>query len=93
MGPLCSTVGTPFELIKLQMQLDTSAGGGGGGGSGGAQRQYTSAMDARKKLVGRHGVRVLYLGWRVNTVREIMFNTIFFSTFEHINHGRALHEY
>ena len=34
-----------------------------------------------------YGPRVFMLGHGVNTVRECVFNAVFFSTFEHVVHG------
>ena len=80
-GPICAIVGTPFELVKLQMQLD------GGGDGMRAKRAYKNSAECARTLWRKYGPRVFYLGYGVNTVRECVFNGVFFSTFEHINHG------
>ena len=79
-GPLCSIISTPFELVKLQLQLDSV-------NNAGKARKYRSSLDAAKQLYSRYGPRIFYLGHGVNTVRECVFHGIFFATYEHINHG------
>lgn len=76
-APLCSAITTPFELIKLQMQLDGKS----------AAPRYHNGMHAARELVRQHGMRILYLGHGVNTVREAVFHSVFFSTYEHIKQG------
>ena len=78
-GPLCAVISTPFELVKLQLQLDSA--------NHGSRRKYINSMDAAQQLFRRYGPRIFYLGHGVNTVRECVFHGIFFSTYEHINHG------
>ena len=102
-GPLCAMVSTPFELVKLQVQLDAanhSRGSGAGAGSagkmkmkqndqsaGGYRRKYSGSAHAARALMNKYGPRVFMLGHGVNTVRECVFNAVFFSTFEHVVHG------
>lgn len=102
-GPLCAMVSTPFELVKLQVQLDAanhSRGSGAGSGSagkmkmkqndpsaGGYRRKYSGSAHAARALMNKYGPRVFMLGHGVNTVRECVFNAVFFSTFEHVVHG------
>ena len=96
-------VSTPFELVKLQVQLDAanhSRGSGAGAGSagkmkmkqndqsvGGYRRKYSGSAHAARALMNTYGPRVFMLGHGVNTVRECVFNAVFFSTFEHVVHG------
>ena len=102
-GPLCAMVSTPFELVKLQVQLDAAnhsrgSGSGAGAGSagkmkmndqsaGGYRRKYSGSAHAARALMNKYGPRVFMLGHGVNTVRECVFNAVFFSTFEHVVHG------
>jgi len=97
-GPLCALVSTPFELVKLQVQLDAanhSRGGAAGAGrtstdqngSRGYVRKYSGSAHAARQLLKTHGPRVFFLGHGVNTARECVFNAVFFSTFEHTANG------
>ena len=96
-GPLCALVSTPFELVKLQVQLDAanhSRGGAAGArlatdqnGSSGYVRKYSGSAHAARQLLKTHGPRVFFLGHGVNTARECVFNAVFFSAFEHTAHG------
>ena len=97
-GPLCALVSTPFELVKLQVQLDAanhSRGGAAGegrtstdqNGSRGYVRKYSGSAHAARQLLKTHGPRVFFLGHGVNTARECVFNAVFFSTFEHTANG------
>jgi len=94
-GPLCALIGTPFELVKLQMQMETAR-------TNAAARTNTtgvkcSSLNAVKhknhpnvgalrfaqRLHSKYGWRVFYLGGSINVVRECLFNAVFFSTYEH----------
>ena len=92
-GPLCAAISTPFELVKLQLQLDGANRGGSGNAAGGrgpreyARRRYANSLDAARQLHARFGPRVFYLGWGVNATRECVFHAVFFSTYEHLVHG------
>ena len=92
-GPLCAAISTPFELVKLQLQLDGANRGGSGNAAGGrgpreyARRRYANSLDAARQLHARFGPRVFYLGWGVNATRECVFHAVFFSTHEHLVHG------
>jgi solute carrier family 25 carnitine/acylcarnitine transporter 20/29 len=96
-GPLCALIGTPFELVKLQMQMETAR-------TNAAARTNTtgvksSSLNAVKhkndknvgalrfaqRLHSKYGWRVFYLGGSINVVRECLFNAVFFSTYEHVH--------
>ena len=98
-GPLCAMVSTPFELVKLQVQLDAanhSRGGdeanpnstaGDGSKRNRVRSQVLGSAHAARQLLKTHGPRVFFLGHGVNTARECVFNAVFFSAFEHRRAG------
>ena len=99
-GPLCALVSTPFELVKLQVQLDAANHSRRSrrrghsrrlatdqNGSSGYVRKYSGSAHAARQLLKTHGPRVFFLGHGVNTARECVFNAVFFSTFEHTANG------
>jgi solute carrier family 25 carnitine/acylcarnitine transporter 20/29 len=67
-APLVTVASTPFELVKVQLQLDTAACaaavGGGGAGHAGATpvRRFTGAAHAARTIAQQRGVRALWLG-------------------------------
>ena len=84
-GPPCALIGTPFELVKLQMQMEARHAHGG-------RNQKTfrrSAFRFATTLHSTYGWRVFYLGGATNVARECLFNAVFFSTFEHTRFGFA----
>jgi len=95
-GPLSAVISTPFELVKTQMQLNlkssehtasssSSSGSIGSGATPTANPPPTrsSAVHAMN-LVRMHGPRVLYYGYFVNTVREIVFLSTYFTVYENV---------
>ena len=97
-GPLCAMVSTPFELVKLQVQLDaanhsrtqlaaTQLATDRNASPIGYVRKYSGSAHAARQLLKTHGPRVFFLGHGVNTARECVFNAVFFSAFEHTAHG------
>ena len=98
-GPLCAAIGTPFELVKLQLQLDGVNATKNNGGQNNSNtkplnahapcngQNYRGALDAAKKLYKSYGPRVFYLGFGVNAAREMLFNAMFFGTYEHVQFG------
>tara|TARA_B100000405_G_scaffold294916_1_gene248462 strand:+ start:8036 stop:8881 length:846 start_codon:yes stop_codon:yes gene_type:complete len=99
-GPLCAMVSTPFELVKLQVQLDAANHSRGGAtkpiqtpqpatdpNATGYVRKYSGSAHAARQLLKTHGPRVFFLGHGVNTARECVFNAVFFSAFEHTANG------
>ena len=86
-GPPCALIGTPFELVKLQMQMEARHAHGGGGN----QKTFRdrSAFRFATTLHSTYGWRVFYLGGATNVARECLFNAVFFSTFEHTRFGFA----
>ena len=57
-GPLASLVSTPFELVKIQMQVS---------------KQYRNSLEACSSIYTNHGARAIFRGHAVNTAREMLF--------------------
>ena len=84
-GPPCALIGTPFELVKRQMQMENVRHGAGKNGAKSETRG--GAWRFARRLHARYGWRVFYLGLGVNVARECLFNAIFFTTYEHTQFG------
>lgn len=67
-GPVASLISTPFELVKLQMQV---------------YKQYSSSINAAVSILHRQGILALYKGHQVNTFREMLFLGTYFTVYEH----------
>ena len=74
-GPVTSSQSTPFEVVKVQMQLDSLSG---------ERNKFRSTPHAVQKIVRRHGVATLWTGFGVNCLRESMFFATYFFTYEHL---------
>jgi len=70
-GTCCSFLSTPFELVKVQLQLDTRK-----------SRHYTGSAQCALYLLRTHGVSSLYRGFVVNTAREATFCSVYFGSYE-----------
>ena len=101
-GPLCALIGTPFELVKLQMQMETArtnaAARTNATGASQSSRDHkikiknkndpnVGALRFARRLRASYGWRVFYLGGTINVARECLFNAVFFSTYEHAQFG------
>ena len=92
-------IGTPFELVKLQMQMEARHARGGrnqkthsahsASHPSHRRRLESSAFRFATTLHSTYGWRVFYLGGATNVARECLFNAVFFSTFEHTRFGFA----
>lgn len=83
-GPIASTISTPFELVKTQMQLSASNSAMTSNGN-----VWRNSLHAAVDLVKRFGIRYLYLGHSVNTLREMLFLSTYFSVYEHLKYSLA----
>ena len=96
-GPPCALIGTPFELVKLQMQMEARHADGRNQKTHSVSVRHphrrrlkeTSAFRFATTLRSTYGWRVFYLGGATNVARECLFNAVFFSTFEHTRFGFA----
>ena len=73
-GLVASVVSTPFELLKIQLQLQQRSSG------------YKGLRDAAARLAMERGVFVsggLYTGHAVNSCREFAFCATYFGVYEH----------
>ena len=46
-------------------------------------KKYRGSWDCAKTLVKNHGVKMLYTGYVVNNIREIIFCSVYFGAYEH----------
>ena len=80
-GPIASLISTPFELVKTQMQLSASRNSN--------NPAWRNSFFAATDLMKRNGFLSLYLGHSVNTTREIVFLSTYFTVYEHIKYYLA----
>jgi len=66
-GPVAAVVSTPFDLLKVQMQMY-------------GHHNFFKAVSHIMREGG--GVRALYVGGRVNMLREVVFGMTYFGTYE-----------
>ncbi|ELR20561.1 carrier superfamily protein [Acanthamoeba castellanii str. Neff] len=79
-GAIATFLSTPFEMVKVQLQLDNVA-----------LKQYRGTFHCAKELVKLHGPKILYNGFSVNMFREVVFCTVYFGCYEQLKH--ALNQY
>lgn len=68
-GLSSSVLSTPFEVVKVRMQHASGS-------------KYSGSTDAAKRLVRAYGPSVLFTGHVINTVREMIFCTVYFGGYE-----------
>ena len=73
-GPVASSISTPFELLKIQLQIQSKSG---------SSAAFTSTFDAARVIVRERGPLGLFVGHGVNTVRECVFLAAYFGVYEH----------
>ena len=93
-GPPCALLDTPFELVKLQMQMEARHAVGRNQKTHSAshphrRRLESSAFRFATTLHSTSRLARFYLGGATNVARECLFNAVFFSTFEHTRFGFA----
>jgi solute carrier family 25 carnitine/acylcarnitine transporter 20/29 len=71
-GFACSFLSTPFEMVKVQSQLDNLN-----------QRRFKGSLQCALYLTKNYGVFSLFTGNAVNTIREIIFGSVYFGVYEH----------
>ena len=72
-GPIASLVSTPFEYIKIQLQLDNDP----------KHKRYRSSAHCCYKIARTSGVLAVFRGHYVNTAREMIFLGAYFGVYEH----------
>ena len=85
-GPLSALISTPFELVKTQMQL---AARNAESGSVNKQQNYRNSIQAASYIVRNYGITALYKGHFVNTSREMVFLSTYFTVYEHLKSFQA----
>jgi len=72
-GIACGFVSTPFEMVKVHLQLDNVR-----------ERKYKGSRHCAWHLLRNHGLKSLYYGFWVNMIREMVFCTIYFGLYENL---------
>lgn len=76
-GPIASIISTPFEFIKIQMQLDVK-------NSYPSSPKFKNSLNCANTIGKEYGYTILYTAGGVNTFREIVFLSTYFMIYEHI---------
>ena len=88
-APLSSLISTPFELVKTQAvqsvnhAAHASMAPGWGSVSSPSSSSSSSSIVRTIALVRQHGARALYIAHGVNTAREMVFLSTYFTIYEH----------
>eukprot|EP01087_Luapelamoeba_hula_P016004 TRINITY_DN4880_c0_g1_i1.p1 TRINITY_DN4880_c0_g1~~TRINITY_DN4880_c0_g1_i1.p1 ORF type:complete len:321 (+),score=20.71 TRINITY_DN4880_c0_g1_i1:97-1059(+) len=72
-GAASSIFSTPFEMIKVRMQLDNVSA-----------RKFKSSFHCTRSLIKEYGLKSLYVGSGVNAIRETIFCTAYFGTYDRL---------
>ena len=78
-GPLASMISTPFELVKTQMVINNKVAVTNTNTTTKRQSSIRTAL----KIIESHGLRSIYIAHGVNTTREIVFLSTYFTVYEH----------
>lgn len=73
-GPIAAFVSTPFEMVKVQMQLDAKQM---------PTRRYKNSLHAAYLIFKQEGISTLYRAHIVNSLREVAFLSTYFLVYEH----------
>ena len=85
-GPLSSLISTPFELVKTQMVQSVAnqrAALASSSSSPTSSPTSSSSLATATALVREHGPRSLFVAHGVNTCREMVFISTYFTVYEH----------
>lgn len=80
-GPISACISTPFEFVKTQMQLNIKASSSS---SSPAVVSRSSIMQAYRLVQQHNGIRILYTGHVINTAREMLFISTYFTVYENL---------
>jgi solute carrier family 25 carnitine/acylcarnitine transporter 20/29 len=69
----CSLLSTPFEMVKIQSQLDNVTNSG----------RFKGSWQCGKYLAKNYGMSSLFTGMTVNVLREMTFGAVYFGVYEH----------
>jgi solute carrier family 25 carnitine/acylcarnitine transporter 20/29 len=72
-GFFASIVSTPFELVKIQMQLN----------HGKDNIKIQNSASTAYSIINKYGLSSLYRGHKINTIREMVFLATYFGMYEH----------
>lgn len=83
-GVLSSFFSTPFDVIKIRLQLDNIS-----------EKRLKGTVHATKYIYRNYGLSVFYLGTIVNLYREVLFASAYFGSYETLKRvlGRAFDSY
>jgi solute carrier family 25 carnitine/acylcarnitine transporter 20/29 len=70
-GFVSSVVSTPFDLVKVRLQLDNIS-----------ERRFHSSIGCARTLWKDFGPSVFYTGYVTNTFREVIFCSVYFGIYE-----------
>ena len=85
-APLASTISTPFELIKTQMQINSKIQKTSSS-SGNSPIRFRNSLHAAWHIMRSTGIDALYKAHMVNTLREAVFLATYFTVYEHFKYG------
>ncbi|PRP80533.1 hypothetical protein PROFUN_11846 [Planoprotostelium fungivorum] len=71
-GTFSGVFSTPFEMVKVRMQLDNVG-----------HRLYRGSAHCATSLIRNYGIKSWYTGYWVNTCRESLFCCVYFGVYEH----------
>ena len=74
-GASAAPISTPFEMVKVRLQLDNVT-----------TQRYRGSWHCAQDIFRREGLRALYQGYIVNTVRESVFCAAYFGIYESAKH-------
>eukprot|EP01102_Stenamoeba_stenopodia_P020699 TRINITY_DN8169_c0_g1_i1.p1 TRINITY_DN8169_c0_g1~~TRINITY_DN8169_c0_g1_i1.p1 ORF type:complete len:373 (+),score=70.88 TRINITY_DN8169_c0_g1_i1:142-1260(+) len=74
-GATTSFISTPFEMVKVRLQLDNIT-----------ERRYSGSIACAIDMTKRYGSRMLFTGFWVNTAREVTFCSVYFGVYELLKH-------
>lgn len=82
-GPFAGLVSTPFEFLKIQMQFNRIQCDNQAKLNQNHIVRFRNTFHAFRHIIQYHGVRPLFTGHTVNTLREVVFLTTYFGCYEH----------
>lgn len=78
-GPFAAMISTPFELIKMQLQLQSKLSG-----ESSQTKTVHGLIGMTRHILQEHGFSKLYRGHVVNIIREMVFLSTYFMVYENI---------
>lgn len=78
-GPFAAMISTPFELIKMQLQLQSKLSP-----ESGSAKRIQGSIAMIRHILQTHGFSKLYRGHFVNSIREMVFLSTYFMVYENV---------